>query len=69
MIDALLRRVGRAGLRRGVSGEHWAWLAIALAAFVLRRARRPVDDSVVLPIRAGESYQIHLADPADQPDA
>ena len=69
MIDALLRRLGRAGLRRGLGGEHWAWLALALAAFALRRARRPIDDSVVLPIKAGESYQIHLADAADEPDA
>ena len=31
------------GSDAGVAGEHWAWLVVAVAAFVLRRARRPSD--------------------------
>ncbi len=62
-MDYLLRRLARAGFRRGVAGEHWAWLALALTAFVLRRARRPVDDAVSLRIRRGERYVVSLSDP------
>lgn len=62
-MDYLLRRLSRAGFRRGMAGEHWAWLALALAAFVLRRARRRDDDIVSLPIRRGERYVVSLSDP------
>jgi hypothetical protein len=62
-VDYLLRRLVRTGFRRGLAGGHWAWLALALAAFVLRRARRPYDDAVSLPIRRGERYVVSLSDP------
>ena len=62
-MDSLLRRLGRSGLRRGLRGEHWAWFALALAAYVLRRARRPDDDAVRLSVRAGERYEVLLSDP------
>lgn len=62
-MDRLLRRLGRTGLRRGLRGEHWAWFALALAAFVLRRARRPDDDAVSLSVRPGERYEVLLTDP------
>jgi hypothetical protein len=63
-VDYLLRRLARAGLRRGMAGEHWAWLAIAGAAFLLRRSRRQAD-AVVLSraIRPGERYLVTLSDP------
>lgn len=65
-MDLLLRRLVRSGLRRGLAGEHWAWLVLALAAFVFRRARRPGDETVVsLPIRPGERYLVSLRDPVD----
>jgi len=62
-MDYLLRRLGRTGLRRGLAGEHWAWLAIGLAAFVLRRARRPDDDVVSIPIKQGERFLVSLSGP------
>jgi len=63
-MDYLLRRLGRTALRRGISGEHWAWLAIGIGAFVLRRARRPDDDVVSIPIRSGERFVVSLSDPS-----
>jgi hypothetical protein len=65
-VDAILRRISRAGLRRGMSGEHWAWFALALAAFALRRARRPSEDVTTLELRAGERYVVTLSDPVDR---
>jgi hypothetical protein len=61
-VDYLLRRLSRSGFRRGLAGEHWAWLALALAAFVLRRARRPIDDTISLPLRRGQRYVVTLTD-------
>ncbi len=46
-MDALLRRLSRAGVRRVMAGEHWAWLVIALTAVVLRRARHTYADEVI----------------------
>jgi hypothetical protein len=66
-VDALLRRLVRTGLRRGMAGEHWTWLALALAAFVLRRARRSGADPVVsLPVRPGERYLVTLSEPGER---
>lgn len=59
-IDALLRRLARSGLRRGMSGEHWAWLVIGGAAFLLRRARRPGDKAAKVHLRSGERYVIEV---------
>lgn len=65
-MDALLRRLVRTGLRHGMAGEHWTWLALALAAFVLRRARRPGADRVVaLTVREGERYLVTLSEPGE----
>lgn len=63
-MDTILRRLARAGFRRGMEGQHWAWFALALAAFVLRRARRVTDDVTTLELRPGETYVVTLADPA-----
>lgn len=63
-MDGLLRRVARAGLRRGLAGEHWSWLALAVAAFVLRRARQPDRVRVVsLPVQPGERYLVTASEP------
>ncbi|HEX3793761.1 MAG TPA: hypothetical protein VHV57_04600 [Acidimicrobiales bacterium] len=35
-MDALLRRLIRSAMRRGMAGD-WVWLALAGSAFVLRR--------------------------------
>jgi MYXO-CTERM domain-containing protein len=68
-VDSLLRRIARSGFRRVMGGEHWAWGALALAAFVLRRARRPVDDTVSVRVRRGERYVVSLTGPQDATDA
>jgi hypothetical protein len=36
-MDALLRRLLRAAMRRGLAGD-WTWLVIAASAYTLRRA-------------------------------
>jgi hypothetical protein len=38
-MDRLLRSLVGRGLRRGLAGEPW-WLALAVAAWLLRRARQ-----------------------------
>ncbi|MDA8311375.1 MAG: hypothetical protein M0Z46_12345 [Actinomycetota bacterium] len=59
-MDSVLKRVTRAGLRRGLGGEHWAWLVIAGAAYLLRRARRPDDRVERIDVRPGERYLVTL---------
>jgi hypothetical protein len=58
LLDSLLRRVARSGLRRGLAGEHWAWLVIAAAAFVLRRARRPDTRVERIKLEPGDRYLV-----------
>ena len=60
----LLRRLSQTGLRRTLAGGHWAWAALGLAAFALRRARRPVADVRTLRIRPGERIVVGLV-PSD----
>lgn len=60
LIDALLRRLVRGGFRRGVAGEHWAWLLVAGAAYVLQRARRPDARTERIRLRAGDRYLVSL---------
>ena len=59
-MDALLRRLARAGFRRGLAGEHRAWLLVAAAAYVLRRARRPSERTERIRLRAGDRYLVTL---------
>jgi hypothetical protein len=64
-MDWLLGRLSRLGLRRGLGGEHAAWLVIALAALVLRRARRPGPPvTLSLPIKTGDRLLVTLVDPS-----
>jgi hypothetical protein len=64
-MDRVLGRLTRAAFRRGLGGEHWAWLTLALAIFVLRRARRSESAVIVsMPINAGERYLVTLSDPS-----
>jgi hypothetical protein len=64
-VDVVLRRLARSGLRRGLAGEHWAWLAIAGAAYVLRRARQRDDLVTAIDLQPGEGYLLSLQGPTD----
>jgi hypothetical protein len=58
-METLLRRLSRAGLRRGLGGEGWAWLLLAASAFTLRRAMRESPATVaVLRVRPGDRFEI-----------
>lgn len=61
-IDALLRRLYRSGLRRGMSGEHWAWFVLAGAAYLLKRARQPDGKAARIHLRSGDRYVIEVSD-------
>ena len=66
-MDALLRRLARAAVRRGLAGD-WAWLVIGASAFVLRRALRRKDDLVSsLKISPGEQILISVRNADDPP--
>lgn len=65
-MDLLLRRLARTGLRQTLAGGGWAWLALAAAAYGLRRARRPVDDAVSVRVRPGERLLVSLQPPGHQ---
>ena len=66
-MDALLRRLVRAAVRRGLAGD-WTWLVIAGSAYVLRRALRPKDELVYsLKIAPGEQILISVRDADDPP--
>ncbi len=58
LIDVLLRKLTRTGVRRGFSGEHWAWLLIAAAAYVLERARHPDERLERIDVKPGERYLV-----------
>ena len=59
-MDALLRRLARSGLRRGLTGEHWAWLVLAGAAYLLRRGRERPAASTTVDLTPGERYLIRV---------
>jgi hypothetical protein len=66
-VDYLLRRLVRAGTRRGMRGEHWAWFAIAAGAFVLQRARRREDPLVYSQrVNAGDRLLVSIRSPKSQ---
>lgn len=63
-IDSLLRWLTRSGMRRAMSGEHWAWFVVGGAAFFLRRARRRDDRAAQIHLRSGDRYVIEVHDGA-----
>ena len=63
LIDASLRRTARTGLRRGLAGEHWSWLVVAGAAYLLERARRPDERVERISLEPGERYLVTLQPP------
>lgn len=63
-MDALLRRLSRTGLRRGLHGEHWAWLVLAGAAYLLRRGLERPEASATVDLTPGERYLVRLVPPA-----
>jgi hypothetical protein len=60
VVDRLLRRLSRTGLRRALAGEHWAWFVIAGAAFLLRRSRVRDDKVTTLDLHPGERYLVSV---------
>ena len=58
-MDALLRRLLRAAVRRGMAGD-WTWLVIAASAYVLRRALRD-KGGVVSTLRVSPGEQILIS--------
>ena len=60
LIDTLLRRLARAGVRRALPGDHWAWLVLAGSAYVARRARRRADVVTKLSLTPGERYLVSV---------
>jgi hypothetical protein len=62
-MDLILRRLLRAGMRRGIAGN-WSWFALAAAAFVLRRAlNQPGGKVSTLKVLPGEQLLITVRDP------
>jgi hypothetical protein len=62
-VDALLRRLLRAGLRRGLAGN-WTWFVVAGCAFILRRALSDTGGVVsTLRVNPGERLLITVRDP------
>ena len=61
-MDALLRRLLRAAVRRGLAGD-WTWLVIAACAFILRRSLNDKGGVVSsLRISPGEQVLISVRD-------
>jgi hypothetical protein len=61
-MDAILRRLVRAAFRRGIAGN-WAWLVIAGAVFILRRALADKGGTVTsLKLLPGEQVLISVRD-------
>jgi hypothetical protein len=62
-VDALLRRLLRSALRRGLAGN-WTWFVVAVCAYVLRRALRDTGGVVTtLRVSPGERLLISVHDP------
>ncbi len=60
LVDKLLRWATRTGVRRGFGGEHWAWLVIAGAGYLLQRARRPDERVERIDLEPGERYLVSI---------
>ena len=64
MMQRLVNRAFRAGIRKGVVGGSGPWLVIAVAAGAVRLLNRPARtaESVRLDLRPGERYTIVCAE-------
>lgn len=60
LVDKFLRWATRTGVRRGFGGDHWAWLVIAGAGYLLQRARRPNERVERIDLKPGERYLVSL---------
>jgi len=63
VITAIVNWLYRTGLKRGSSGGHWAWLIVALAAWILRQDRgRRAEPAVRMQIKPGERVLVTMRD-------
>ncbi len=63
MIEGAISWALRSGLRKGVAGGSGPWLVIAVAAGLMKLARRPSKgESMQLNLRPGERYLIVCAE-------
>jgi len=63
-MDLILSVLSRWSFRRTVSGRGLYWLALAAAAYVMRRARQThADDRVTIPLRRGDRFLLTPYDP------
>jgi hypothetical protein len=58
-MDALLRRLLRAAVRRGLAGD-WTWLVIAACAYILRRSLHD-KGGVVSSLRISPGEQVLIS--------
>ena len=62
-MDLILRRLLRAGVRRGIAGN-WTWFLFAASVFVLRRTLGQRDGTVsTYTVAPGEQLLITVRDP------
>ncbi|MGH9088883.1 MAG: hypothetical protein ACRDYZ_12375 [Acidimicrobiales bacterium] len=62
-MDGLLKRLSRTAFRRGLAGEHWAWLVLAGATYLIRRARRSEGAATTLALEPEQRYLVRLVTP------
>jgi hypothetical protein len=67
-VDALLRRLLRAAVRRGLAGN-WTWFVVAASVFILRRSLNDKGGVVsTLRVSPGERLLITVRGPDDPID-
>jgi hypothetical protein len=68
-MPSVLQQVSRFASRRAWRGEHWAWAVLAIASYVLRRAREDRNPVVLAtPINPGDRLVISLRQPTSPTD-
>ena len=65
MLTTAINWAFRRGLRKGVAGGSTAWLVLAVAAGLVKLARRPGkgSDPLTLSLRPGDRYSVICEDP------